>query len=212
VEWARKADLGLISGRAIEPTPEGNEASDTEGSIARMARRLVRQTLLINRIEFRHQSSTDSDGVAMDYMDESDGTRRYLELVARILDSCDEGGVICIDEFDAHLHPALQRWLIEHLASMPCDQSTQFIFSTHNPLLLDKTLFRRDQVYFIAKHARNGNSRLSSLTDYKPRKDEALLRNFMTGRYSGTPSLSDWGLPASLGKTGKEKGKCEPIQ
>jgi AAA15 family ATPase/GTPase len=41
------------------------------------------------------------------------------------------------------------------------------IFTTHNPLLLDTTLLRRDQVWFTDKDAK-GAAHLYPLTDYSP--------------------------------------------
>ena len=62
----------------------------------------------------------------------------------------------------------------------------QILFTTHNPLLLDATLLRRDQVWFTDKDA-DGEAHLYPLTDYSPRKGESLVRGYMSGRYGAVP-------------------------
>jgi AAA15 family ATPase/GTPase len=66
----------------------------------------------------------------------------------------------------------------------------QFIFTTHNPLLLDPTLLRRDQVWFSDKDD-EGATHLYPLTDYKPRKGESLARGYLAGRYGAVPFIPD---------------------
>jgi AAA15 family ATPase/GTPase len=50
-------------------------------------------------------------------------------------------------------------------------------------------LFRRDHVWFVEKD-RNQASALVSLSEFSPRKNEALERGFLLGRYGGIPFLS----------------------
>jgi AAA15 family ATPase/GTPase len=67
----------------------------------------------------------------------------------------------------------------------------QLIFTTHDTSLLDKDLFRRDQVWFVEKD-RTQATRLYPLTDFSPRKNEALERGYLMGRYGALPFLSDF--------------------
>lgn len=50
-------------------------------------------------------------------------------------------------------------------------------------------LFRRDQVWFVEKD-RNQASALDSLSEFSQRKNEALERGYLLGRYEGIPFLS----------------------
>ena len=62
----------------------------------------------------------------------------------------------------------------------------QIIFTTHNPLLLDTTFMRRDQVWFTDKDEA-GEGHLYPLTDYAPRRGESLIRGYLSGRYGAVP-------------------------
>jgi len=53
--------------------------------------------------------------------------------------------------------------------------------------LLDDDLLRRDQIWFVDKDDRQA-SRLYPLTDFSPRKGEALEKGYLRARYGGVPS------------------------
>jgi AAA15 family ATPase/GTPase len=98
-----------------------------------------------------------------------------------------------IDEIETSLHPLLVREIIGLFASLHLPEASgypQLLFTTHNPLLLDQTLLRRDQIWFTEKD-REGATRLYPLTDYKPRNDEALVKGYLAGRYGGIPFIPE---------------------
>jgi len=130
--------------------------------------------------------------VAMDFDDEeSAGTRRFFSLAGPWLDILDNGYTVFIDEIETSLHPVLVRELLKILfCSRKNPRGAQVIFTTHNPFLLDNTLIRRDQVWFTEK-APEGTTHLYPLTDYKPRKDEALAKGYLAGRYGAIPFLPE---------------------
>ena len=93
-----------------------------------------------------------------------------------------EGLVLFVDELDPHLHPNIVRYLIELFHSPKTNQkNAQLVFTTHDTSLLDSDLFRRDQVWFVQKDNNQG-SRLYSLLDFKPRKGEAIGKEYLQGR------------------------------
>jgi AAA15 family ATPase/GTPase len=57
---------------------------------------------------------------------------------------------------------------------------------------MDPDLFRRDQIWFVEKD-QDQASRLYPLSDFSPRKNEAIERGYLMGRYGALPFLSDWG-------------------
>ena len=67
------------------------------------------------------------------------------------------------------------------------------MFNTHDATILgDSTsdrLIGRDQVWFTEKRA-DGSTRLYPLSDLDPRKEEAIGRRYLAGRYGATPILS----------------------
>jgi hypothetical protein len=50
-------------------------------------------------------------------------------------------------------------------------------------------LFRRDQIWLVEKD-RDQASALVALSEFSPRKNEALERGYLMGRYGGVPFLS----------------------
>ena len=65
----------------------------------------------------------------------------------------------------------------------------KLIFSTNDTSLLDQSLFSRDQVWFTEKNAALA-TQLYPLTDFSPRKKEALERGYLAGRYGAVPFLT----------------------
>ena len=66
---------------------------------------------------------------------------------------------------------------------------TQLFFTTHDPLLLDQDLLRRDEVWFLDKQE-NGHSKLTALSDFKGvRYDKNIHKNYLLGRFAGVPAM-----------------------
>ncbi|MEW6166492.1 MAG: hypothetical protein AB1651_02140 [Pseudomonadota bacterium] len=53
-------------------------------------------------------------------------------------------------------------------------------------------MLRRDQVWFVEKPPREQESVVYPLTDFSPRKNEALERGYLMGRYGALPFLSEF--------------------
>lgn len=135
-----------------------------------------------------HHKNEDKE-VVFEFADESHGTRRLFSYAGPILKILEQGQTLIIDELDSSLHPLL----VKHLINMFHDpkintKGAQLIFSTHNTSLLDQSIFRRDQVWFVEKK-RDGASTLYPLTDFSPRKNEALESGYLMGRYGSIPLL-----------------------
>jgi hypothetical protein len=140
--------------------------------------------------ELTHRGLAGAE-VALPWENESAGTERFFALVGPWLDILDKGDTVCIDELETSLHPLLVRELLRLLFSSQENASgAQLLFTTHNPLLLDATLLRRDQVWFTDKDD-HGEAHLYPLTDYQPRKEESLVRGYLSGRYGAVPFLPD---------------------
>lgn len=60
--------------------------------------------------------------------------------------------------------------------------------SVYDTTLLDLSLLRRDQIWFVEKDAKQ-STQLYPLLEYRPRKDEALERGYLKGRYGAVPSV-----------------------
>ena len=70
-----------------------------------------------------------------------------------------------IDEFDSKLHPNLSLKLIRLFHEFN-NNGAQFIITAHDPTLLDKDVFRRDQIWFVDRN-QFGASELYPMSDFK---------------------------------------------
>jgi uncharacterized protein len=136
---------------------------------------------------FEHRARSGS--AVFDVQDESEGTRKLFVLAGPIFEILERGQVLIVDELDRSLHALLVRQLIGMFQNKNISQKgAQLIFTTHDTSLLDGELLRRDQIWFAEKDEDQA-SRLYSLSDFSPRKGEALERGYLAGRYGGVPIL-----------------------
>jgi uncharacterized protein len=120
---------------------------------------------------------------------ESAGTKRLFDLIGPLLDTVSNNRVAFIDEIETSLHPLLTVSLLQFLHQN--SRGGQIVFTTHDTTLLSKDIFRRDQIWFTEKD-HSGASKLYPLTDYKPRKGEALQKGYLAGRYGAIPILKEF--------------------
>jgi len=136
---------------------------------------------------FMHPSSDTGKDVALEFEEESAGSRKLFAMAGPWLDVLDNGLVLFVDELDTSLHPLLVRFLLNLFHNPETNRhNAQLVFTTHDTTVLDQTLMRRDQVWFVEKDAENA-TRLYPLSDYKPRKGEALQKGYLYGRYRALP-------------------------
>ena len=96
-----------------------------------------------------------------------------------------------IDELDTSLHTLLVRELVRLFHRPELNRgNAQLIFTTHDTSLLDAPhLLRRDQIWLVEKD-RDQASELIGLSEFSPRKNEALERGYLMGRYGRIPLLN----------------------
>ena len=124
-------------------------------------------------------------------LDESNGTKKMFEMSPILITVLKQQALLVIDELDARWHPRLTRKVIE-LFNSPENKGAQLLFVTHDTTLLEGELLRHDQVSFVEKD-RFGASTLYSLSEFKGvRKDAAIAREYMRGRYGAVPRVGDF--------------------
>ncbi|MFN0075557.1 MAG: AAA family ATPase [Prosthecobacter sp.] len=98
--------------------------------------------------------------------------------------------VYVIDELDRSMHTQLTEALLEHYnGTRSTDTRTQLIFTTHDVLLMDQALLRRDEMWFIER-GKHGETLLECLSDYKEvRYDKDVRKAYLEGRFSGVPRI-----------------------
>jgi len=141
-----------------------------------------------NRLRFTHV--TNQGKAVFDIDDESNGTRILVFLAGPILSILANGQTLVIDELDTSLHTLLVRELVRLFHRPEVNKKgAQLIFTTHDTSLLDAPdLFRRDQIWLFEKDIDQASS-LVALAEFSPRKNEALGKGYLIGRYGGIPFL-----------------------
>lgn len=134
--------------------------------------------------------------------DESSGTKKLFGLLPFIAASLLTGTTLVIDELDAKLHPVLLRHIIMMFNDMEINQhKAQLIFTSHDLSTMNNEVFRRDEIWFVAK-GNAQNSKLYSLVEFKNEKGESVRKDakfdkqYLEGKYGADPYLRriiDWG-------------------
>ena len=103
--------------------------------------------------------------------------------------------VVIIDEIDRSLHPLLTRKLLEtYLANRTPESRNQLILTTHDAMLLDQDLLRRDEIW-VAERDETGASKIYSFSEFKDvRADKDIRKSYLQGRMGGVPKLGMTGV------------------
>ncbi len=154
------------------------------------------------RIEIYTKHIVDGYESELNLSDESSGTKKLFGLLPFIADSLASGTTLVIDELDAKIHPALLRHIIMMFNDMEINRhGAQLIFTSHDLSTMNSEVFRRDEIWFVAKGNKQ-NSKLYSLVEIKNdkgesvRKDAKFDKQYLEGKYGADPYLRkiiDWG-------------------
>ena len=121
---------------------------------------------------------------------ESSGTQRFFSRIGGWLQALENGSLLVVDEIERSMHPLLTRRLIEMVQDSSINTSgAQLLFTTHDALLLDLNLMRRDQIWFAEKNDRSCATELYSLASFSPRKGENVRKGYLQGRFGAIPFI-----------------------
>ena len=136
---------------------------------------------------------SDGTEARFEFRQESDGSRRLVDLLPAFLDLAlqDSDRVYVIDEIDRSLHTLLTRRLVQaYLDQCTAQTRTQLLFTTHDVLLMDQTMLRRDEMW-VAEREASGNSTLTAFSEFEDvRHDKDLRKSYLQGRLGGIPRLT----------------------
>ena len=121
---------------------------------------------------------------------ESEGTRKFFNIIGVLILALTQDRVVIIDEFDARLHSLLTKAIIKLFNSSVLNSRAQLLVAVHDTALQDKKVLRRDQIYYIEKN-RFGATSARSLVEYKARKEEPYDKNYLEGKYGAIPFIHD---------------------
>ena len=156
-----------------------------------------------NQIEIFTQHNVDGYKAELTLSEESSGTKKLFGLLPFIAKSLVNGTTLVIDELDAKIHPVLLRYVIMLFNNMETNRhGAQLVFTSHDLSTMNSEVFRRDEIWFVAK-GNNQNSRLYSLVEFKTgngevvRKDAKYDKQYLEGKYGADPYLRkiiDWSV------------------
>lgn len=184
-EFLRAADISIAD---IEVATKQALVHTINFDLATGKREETASEEAVDELKFHH--ITEQGNAVFDLMEESSGTRNLLFMTGPILDILDKGLTLLVDELDTSLHTLLVQALVRLFHQPEVNTcGAQVIFTTHDTSLLDAYgLFRRDQIWFVEK-LQDQSSSLYPLLDFSPRKNEALERGYLQGRYGALPFL-----------------------
>lgn len=169
------------------------------------------RTLRRTRVKTTHKLYEDSGEeigeTAFDLRDdESAGTQKLFDFAGPLLEALQQGVVLVIDEFDARLHSTLTRELIKLFNDRTTNpRHAQLVFTCQDTNLLDQSLLRRDQIWFVEKDSK-GASSLYSLAEFRGvRNDLHLERSYIQGRFGAVPYVDQ--LPYAVRESQAKYGE-----
>lgn len=121
---------------------------------------------------------------------ESLGTIRFLSLFPLVYQALTEGHTLILDEFDASLHPMAIMSIINVFHNNEINtEGAQLIFNTHNPIFLNKNLFRSDEIKFVERDSESHTSEVYALSDFDDKETQksdipsVYMDNYFVSRY-----------------------------
>ena len=154
-----------------------------------------------NHIEVYTRHIVNGYSTELTLSEESSGTQKLFGLLPFIAKSLVAGTTLVIDELDAKIHPVLLRYVVMLYNNMDINKNgAQLIFTSHDLSTMNNDIFRRDEIWFVAK-GKDQNSKLYSLVEFKNTKGESVRmdakydKQYLEGKYGADPYLKkiiDW--------------------
>ncbi|WP_051656498.1 AAA family ATPase [Butyrivibrio sp. AE3004] len=135
----------------------------------------------ISTLVLRHGKSVFD----FNFSEESDGTKRLFDLIDMLLTERPDT-VFVVDELERSLHPKLTEHFLKLFMEAHDGVRMQLVFTTHEDTIMDQSLFRRDEIWFVERDADNA-SKIYSLDRFKERYDKKLSKAYLEGRYGAIP-------------------------
>lgn len=150
-------------------------------------------------IKTLHKINENNQMIEFDLNEESSGTQKIFLILGELIYSLLTNAIFVIDELEASLHPALAKMIAQIFKTQIFiekilfneNESSQLIFTTHDTTLLDKEIFRRDQIWFTEKNE-HGATELYSLVEFEEIENESLQKGYLQGRYGAIPFIGEF--------------------
>ena len=136
-----------------------------------------------------------NDRFSLELSDESDGTRKLMALAPAIESALRNGGLLLVDEIERELHPMLVDYIVAKFQNKSSNPNgAQIIFTTHNTELMNETLIRKDQIYFVDKSQSDGSSELYTISEFSTKTTDNIRKGYLLGKYGAIPNIEIEGV------------------
>ncbi len=132
---------------------------------------------------------------------ESSGSVHFLNLFPILHSALAKGRTLIMDNFDSSLHSMAVMSLINVFHNNEINvNGAQLIFSTHNPIYMNRNLFRCDEMKFVERDPETHESSVYSLSDFndkearKSKNPMVYMNNYLMGRYGAREYVDFSGL------------------
>jgi len=139
----------------------------------------------VNKLVLCRKSCANNE-VKFDLSEESDGTRRLLDLVPMLIDMKENNAIYIVDEIDRSFHTLLTKKLFEMFFKITEGRACQLIATTHDTNLMDLEQFRDDEIWYVRKND-NKASEFYCLYQFKQRFDKKIIKDYLNGRFEAIP-------------------------
>ncbi len=189
----KAADMGIEDVELLEEDRNSfpDELPDELKELFRQGK-IQKQDKFLSKRNVYDENNQKTGEIISDFEEwESEGTKKFFYLSPILIDTLREGRVLVIDEFDARLHPALIKKIVNLFNSKQTNPNhAQLIFVTHDVSLQKASLLRRDQICFVEKD-KLGSSTIFTLVEFKGvRNDASFDKDYMQGKYGAVPFLN----------------------
>ena len=178
-----KADFNIVNMSIVEDTD-----NMTLGDIESIKSSSLSDDLkfnILNDVSFTNHSDNGDFEIKLRF--QSDGTRRFTELLDYLYDLVQKNNIYLFDELGNRMHYDLMVYYIA-LMLYNSDQS-QLFFTTHNILLLEEDFIRRDMVYLVEKDKASATSAYTRVSDIGLHKNISIYNAYKIGRLGAKPDL-----------------------
>lgn len=136
----------------------------------------------VSKVLFKHG---DKCSKLFEFADESDGTKRLIDLL-EVISNYNNDKVFIIDELDRNFHPVMTKKFVDTFFKATENTNTQLIISTHEASIMDLDFLRKDEIWF-AERANDFTTKIYSLDEFKIRDKNVIYKDYLEGRYGAIP-------------------------
>lgn len=183
LDMLKKADFNITDIAVVE---------DFKGMSAQLIEQIQSSMLpestkfgMLNDVVFRNHS--DEGDFDIKSAMQSDGTRRFTELLDYLYTMVRANHIYLFDELGNRMHYDLVVYYI--LLFLRNSDQSQLLFSTHSIMLLDEDFIRRDMIYLADKDKSTASSAYTRVSDMGLHKNLSIFKAYKIGRLGGTPDV-----------------------